>query len=139
MQADFYILDHADKTGFACRLIEKIYLQSYKVLVYFDDQDAANAFNKQLWTFRDISFVPHTLSSENEHGLAPVMIHLDAEKPVKADVLMILSEQWPRYVEQYDRVVFVVPNEERYKQIGRQYYKELTEKNISVEVHKITG
>ena len=58
----FYVLADADERArrtYACRLVEKAYLQDHKVLVRLDTPDDVRDFDELLWRFSDRSFVPH--------------------------------------------------------------------------------
>ena len=65
---DFYLLDNngpADnstgKSGFACRLTQKVFSQGYKIFIYADDLSLISKMDKLLWTFQPGSFLPHAI------------------------------------------------------------------------------
>src|SRR3974377_431584 len=66
---DFYVLastDAKERLRLACRLAEKAYLSSARVLVWSDDAGELSTFDDLLWTFADRSFVPHEPYREAE-------------------------------------------------------------------------
>jgi len=65
-RVDFYILEQADaqaRLKLACRLAEKAWSQSQRVLLLTSGDADAQALDEMLWTFRDRSFVPHEIYS----------------------------------------------------------------------------
>jgi len=45
----------------ACRLLERLFGEGKRVLVYFTDEARARTFDEYLWTFSQSSFVGHSL------------------------------------------------------------------------------
>ena len=63
--------------------------------------------NVSLWTFRDISFVPHQLYKGSEN--TPVLIAFENPPPVK-DVLVNLTKEVPAFFNHFSRIIEIVSN-----------------------------
>src|SRR5215831_17370745 len=60
---DFY--SNADsKLQVACQLAAKAVREQSQVVVYAPDPDTARSFDRMLWTYQAIGFVPHCLASD---------------------------------------------------------------------------
>lgn len=136
-QIDFYILPNDNPLPFTCRLLEKAYKQNHQIYVCANSKTQAEQLNDMLWTFNDISFVPHHLISENGHQSSPIVIGFEEQAPVHDDIYVTLSDELPDTAEKFERVIFIVPNIEEHKQIARKNYKELTDKGYNVQIHKM--
>lgn len=74
---DFYIFPNLSmKLLFAkvASLIENLYHHEKKILVNADSLNEMQEFNQYLWTFKDISFIPHKLITETNHKNIPVIL-----------------------------------------------------------------
>ena len=61
-RVDFYVLateETRTRLVYACRVIEKAFLQRLRVVVNLGSAAEADGFDTLLWTFGDRSFVPH--------------------------------------------------------------------------------
>ncbi|MBT8131776.1 MAG: DNA polymerase III subunit chi, partial [Gammaproteobacteria bacterium] len=64
-QIDFYILQDKGSAllgRFACRLVDKAWQRGLRCHINVESQDQAALIDDMLWTFRDISFLPHATS-----------------------------------------------------------------------------
>ena len=67
-RVDFYIIEDpspAARLKLACKLAEKAYLASQRVLVWHTDPAELREFDELLWVFNDGSFVPHEALPDN--------------------------------------------------------------------------
>ena len=60
---DFYQTS-GDEHAFACRLIDLVYRKGHRIYVHTATEEQAKILNEQLWTFKEDSYVPHSLHSE---------------------------------------------------------------------------
>lgn len=137
MQVDFYILSTGEIIPFTCRLLEKAYQEQHRVFVYTDSADSANTLNNALWTFRDISFVPHRLSSDAGMPIAPITIGHIATSIEDADILLTTTTTLPNNYLNYQRIIFVVPNQDNLKQQARKEYTRFKNEGHPVQVHNL--
>ena len=114
-RVDFYVLEGVDDRArliYACRLIEKAYLQNLTVCVSLDTQAEVEAFDALLWTFGDRSFVPHEPAAGASAGLPPATpVVVGCRTPVAADLLVNLGSEAPGFYAGYARVAEFVDAE----------------------------
>lgn len=139
-QIDFYILANNDYQSFACRLLEKIYQEKLQAFVYVEDHAKAKELNDLLWTFRDISFVPHRALDETENISAPIFINYLQPEPDEIshyDILLVLAPVLPDQCEEFSRLILIVPENDHWKNAARNFYKQLTQQGYQINTHKI--
>lgn len=122
----FYILPDANlKTRdlYACRLVEKAYNTNRSVYILTTDATAAQNFDTQLWTYKDISFIPHAIYNTNPNSEAPVLIGYNAFPVNHNDVLINLTPEVPKFYTQFKHIIELIPNEENNKAAGRKRYQ----------------
>ena len=108
---DFYVLPGQESKGrllLACRLAEKAYGLGHRVYLHATSPEQARQLDDLLWTFRQGSFVPHTLCPPVEGDASPVSIGSDETPAGAADVLINLSDTVPAFFEHYQRVAELV-------------------------------
>ena len=79
-QIDFYT--HVDdKLKTACQLAGKAFARGLKVTVFCPDPEAAQRFDRMLWTTPAIGFVPHCAPDDPLAAETPVIVDCRGEQP----------------------------------------------------------
>lgn len=136
-KAVFYILkSEAPKARdlYACRLVDKAYQNKLRVYVYVGSQEEAESFNTQLWTFSDISFVPHEIYKPEIN--APIVIGWE-EPQASFDVLLNLTLNVPTFFAAFNHIIEVIPNISEIKAKGREKYKYYQGQKLKLETHEV--
>jgi DNA polymerase III subunit chi len=121
----------------ACALIEKVYLDGGRVLVWLEDETSLNAFDNLLWTFGDRSFVPHEpLSADPAACEAPVQLTAMEELPPAVfdagfTALCALRERGNVAALRFGRVIEVVDAEPARRDAGRQRFRFYREQGVT--------
>lgn len=138
-RVDFYILktEVVEKAWhFACRLTEKAYRQKQRLFIYCQDQHEAHRFDQTLWTFEDISFVPHVLQGEVYSGQPP--IHIGYEAPDRAfPCILNLSTLALSFNPSPRRVLELVYGNERDREQAREKFKAYRALACEIFTHQI--
>jgi DNA polymerase-3 subunit chi len=139
-QIDFYIV-HAqgivEKHRFACRLIEKVWHQNFKIFVQMDSFEQAKQFDDFLWIFKQDSFIPHALHSESAHISAPIYIGYDEQWHKDCSVLINVSETVPPFFDKFQRVAECVGNTPADREYGRNRYRFYKDLGNELKTHDI--
>lgn len=138
----FYVLADADadgRMGYACRLVEKAYLQDNRVLVRCGSPEEAQSFDELLWRFSDRSFVPHELLGQDAAPAAPVGILGDGEPSLPGGVLVNLGADVPAWFARFDRVAELVAADDESRRNGRERYRFYREQGVEPETHTLGG
>lgn len=136
-RAVFYILKSEEikaRNLYACRLADKAYQNKLRVYVYVASPEEAESFNTQLWTFHDISFVPHEICKPEI--TSPVVIGWE-NPPTGFDVLLNLTLSVPVFFAAFNHIIEVIPNISEIKAKGREKYKYYQGQKLKLETHEI--
>jgi len=143
-RVDFYVLEGADDRArlvYACRLIEKAYLQNHTVCVSLDTPAEVEAFDALLWTFADRSFVPHApaagTTAAGPAPAAPVVVGCRAA--VAADLLVNLGAEVPPFYASYARVAEFVDAEPARRDAGRRRFARYRDAGHPPETHRVSA
>jgi DNA polymerase-3 subunit chi len=137
---DFYLLEETrevDRDRFACRLIEKVYKQNRRIFIYVSNEQAANALDELLWTYRDDSFLPHHIQGEGPNPPPPIQIGFNTPPAGERDILLNLSNSVPEFFTRFSRVLEIVPNDPTAKEILRKLYREYRAKGFEITTHQL--
>ncbi|MEC7833160.1 MAG: DNA polymerase III subunit chi [Pseudomonadota bacterium] len=126
-EAFFYIIKEPEKLNqIICQVIKHFYKNKYKILVNTQDDQQIKDLDSLLWTFEQISFIPHS-TDENIDMPAPVVICNKNSLSETFDsssfkVLFNLSHKIQKDWEDFEKIVeFVLPKENQ-KTISREHY-----------------
>lgn len=142
-RVDFYILDERSPSArlkLACKLAEKAYLASQRVLVWHTDATELRAFDEMLWTFNDGSFVPHeALGSDGAPGEAPVLLSGGVAPSANVDIIINLDGDIPQCLSRTARVAEIIDGDEARRRAGRARFKAYRDLGIQPASHNIRG
>ena len=139
-RVDFYVLEQADSVArlrLACRLAEKAWSQSQKVLLLTSGSEEARTLDEMLWTFRDRSFVPHEIFSPDCAPRSSVLISDGTALPDEADVLINLCERVPEAFERFARIVEPVDGDPARRKAGRERFRFYRERGLTPDSHTV--
>jgi len=141
-QVDFYIFsENGNQKYFACALIQKAWKQGNNIFVNTRSEPEAAAFDDLLWTFKDISFLPHCLAANNNTENSPIVIGHDnqanSQIPDHTTVMLNLTDQMPRDTNKLKRILEIVSGSEDERQQSRKLYAEYRDQGHELNNHKI--
>lgn len=139
-QVDFYLLNTPEtqqRDNFICRLVEKIYRQRHTIHIHCKDQSETHRLDELLWTFSDISFIPHNICGEGPNAPPPIQLGFDTTPKKNINVLINLSTTIPIFYASFARVLEIVPEDEVLQTIAREHYQFYKSKNLILNTHKI--
>ena len=137
MRVDFYLLPGAgnDITHFLCRLLQKIYLQKLTCYLYVTAKEEEEKWDALLWTFNDISFLPHSIY---QAGVENSPIYIGHTPPINnLDVLINLTEDTPTFCQQFQRIIEVVPPDENLRVLARKKYQYYQKENFELHTNQL--
>lgn len=137
----FYILSIAsqqERNIFACKLIEKAYRNKQFCYVYVDTQEQSQQLDKQLWTFRPGSFIPHQIYNGNEPDYEQTVLIGTQTAPDKwQNLIFNLSSKYPDNLTQTKRVLEILDNNEEIKPAGRIRYRQYQQAGLNITTYNI--
>ena len=138
--ADFYLIPAntvTEQWKTACRLLAKAFEHNQDAYVHVNDAEAAHQFNDLLWTFRDISFVPHQLAFESAEIDAPIKIGYQAPPSGKNNILVNLTDTIPDFSDLFDRIIEIIPQEKTAEINARKRYKIYQQNGRDINTHDL--
>lgn len=137
-RADFYIVaEPAVPCRFVCQLTEKVRNEGYDIYIHAATREQATTIDDLLWTFKDISFLPHASIDSQDVTECPVIIGWKGEEPLRRQVLINLSGAVPEHTDTYDRIIEVVPSDPAGRDRARQRYRDYRARGLEMHSHNI--
>jgi DNA polymerase-3 subunit chi len=133
---DFYS-NAESKLQVACQLLAKAARECSQVVVYATDQAAARSFDKLLWTYQAIGFVPHCLASDPLSAETPVVITFDDVAPVHYRVLLNLHSESPPSFSRFERLIEIVGTQEEDRQLARGRFRFYRDRGYEIHHHDL--
>ena len=138
---DFYLLEESEAAACdatACRIAEKAWRHGYRVHLHVDSPESARRLDDLLWTWRDESFVPHSVCGADEVPVEdPVTIGWGSLPRFAADVLLNLDSSVPDGFERFARVAEVVGGAEPARNAGRKRYRRYRGHGCELRTHRL--
>ena len=134
---DYYLIPEAQeraKLYFACRIAEKAFMQKYKVYLHVSSQEQADLLNDLLWTFKDISFLPHNIVGA---GDASIQIGFSEPPADDTDVLINLTETVPEFFAKFVRVIEIVGQNPTMQEKARANYRYYKDQGLSINTNDL--
>ncbi len=137
-RVDFYILPEGAGTDrFACTIAKKAWATGNRVHIHTQSEESAKGMDDLLWTFRDISFIPHELYNGTVNEDTPVTIGFGNTFPEQSQVIINLDHEIPDFAPNFERIVEIVGGDETNKQYARLRYKQYKNGDYETHDHKI--
>ena len=138
-RADFYIVEEPTVPyRFVCQLTSKIRGEGYEIYIHAASREEAETLDDLLWTFRDISFLPHALVDADEATEQyPVIIGWEGATPLTRQLLINLSGSMVADTDAYERIIEVAPADPEQRQQARLRYKDYRARGLELHSHNI--
>lgn len=118
----------------ACKLAEKAWRLDNRIHIHTMNRADAKRLDDLLWTFRDGSFVPHSLADADYD--APITIgHGDDIAP--RDLLITLCDDVPSFAQTFPRVAELLSADEDCKLKGRKRFAQYRDQGHTMQTHKL--
>jgi DNA polymerase-3 subunit chi len=133
---DFYHYAE-DKLRFACRLAAKAHERANRVVAWSPDDKVLSDFDRLLWTFQSIRFVPHCMAHAVVASETPVILAKSGDDLPHHDVLLNLADEEPPFFATFERVLEIVTTADEDKQRARGRYAFYKKRGYDVRVNAI--
>jgi DNA polymerase-3 subunit chi len=95
----FFNVDH--KLNFACKIAKRAYDDGRRLIVYAPSTKLADEFDRLLWTFSQLSFVPHVKAAHPLAGETPIVIASDDAGLPHHDALLNIGNDLPPFFSRF--------------------------------------
>ena len=129
----FFNVDH--KLNFACKLAKKAYEDGRKLVVYLPDAERASEFDRLLWTFSPLSFVPHVRVDHVLASETPIIISTDDQALPHHDALLNLGNEPPPFFSRFEHLREIVSMEDEDRRYARERLKFYKSRGFNILNH----
>ena len=138
----FYNIENtSNSTKSICQILNKYYKKGYKIAVISDNDEIILSLDKDLWTFEQISFVPHCLINNPDPDCNIVLISkdqlADSSYLRDFDVIMNLSDDLCDLKHENKIYLEIVTSNDKQKDRAREKYKYYQNLQIELDYENI--
>ncbi len=132
----------ADRTDYTCRLVRKA-ARSGASVVLAGPAAALTHFDRALWTFDELEFLPHVMLRDGEAAsdrlrATRVWLLPDASRAEHHDVLVNLGVDAPAGFESFGKVIEIVTPDQDDRTAARARWKHYASRGYAITQHGAT-
>ena len=133
-KVDFFIPKFGDpKTEeiLACQIFEIAFKKLFNISIVFDNEFDLNHYNELLWTFKNTSFVPHSIGTDHS-------IHSDFGKIETDQVKQIMINKSKKIPQRKDDMLLIIESagtNDEARHLAREKFKLYKDENFSISTH----
>ncbi|MCP4487990.1 MAG: DNA polymerase III subunit chi [Gammaproteobacteria bacterium] len=133
---DFYQLnpDRHRADTVVCQLCQKAYEGKQKTFLLTNSAEQTEQLDRQLWVFRDDSFVPHDTELVDSFD-TPILLSEKPQPDCQRQLLINLTDTIPSNFAQYERIIELVTEDN--KQQARKHYSFYKERGYPLNHHNL--
>ena len=134
-----FVITQDDNLTKISELINFYYKNKNKIIVLFNSQKECELLDESLWSYDNISFIPHNIYSNNNMSLSPVLIANKSLIPqiTKYNMLINFSDIVLSQYSSIDKIIEIVMPDTEKKAISRSHYKFYKMNGIEVTTHNL--
>ena len=123
---------------YVCKLVEKGFKQKIQpIYIQTSNQQQAEQLDKLLWTFKQDSFIPHSIVGAPDLDSTPVQIGWNENQFHPAAAIVNLSEEMPISYLESKRIHEIVEEDEVKKNKARERWKNYKSKGCQLNIHHV--
>lgn len=119
----------------ACKVVVKAHQQKLHTYIHTDNPATSARLDDLLWTFHDISFIPHALAPSKDD--VKILIGHDHEPMENCGLLINLSNEVPEFFSRFERLAEILDQEEPVLLAGRKRYQFYRDRGYNLEYHQL--
>ena len=122
----------------ACKLAEKAWRLNNRIHIHTMSAADAKQLDDLLWTFRDGSFVPHSMVGAKDN--APISIgygDIADHDTSGRDLLISLCDDIPVFAHDFPRIAELLTADDNCKSKGRKRFAQYRDRGHTMETHKL--
>ncbi|MEY8212099.1 MAG: DNA polymerase III subunit chi [Gammaproteobacteria bacterium] len=123
---------------YVCKLVEKGFKQKIQpIYIQTKNQQQAIQLDKLLWTFKQDSFIPHTIVGASGLDSTPVQIGWNENQFHTAAAIVNLSEEIPISYLESKKIHEIIDDDEVKKNKARERWKNYKSEGCHLDVYQI--
>lgn len=120
----------------ACKVLEKAQMQALNTYIHLDSAATCQQLDELIWTYNELSFIPHDLAPKKEEGVRVQLGH-DHEPMEDCDFLINLSNEMPEFFGRFARMAEILDQESDILHAGRERYKFYRDRGYNLDYHQL--
>lgn len=139
-QIDFHV-NAADPLAYACRLARKGYGAGARMVFHSSDAGWLARFDRTLWTFSSLAFIPHCRASDGLANDTPIVLAgpADIDRAPHRDVLVNVDADVPNGYADFERMIEVVSSDPADLEAGRSRWKHYRDAGHALARHDLAA
>ncbi len=129
----------SDRQRFMLRLLKKALADQQPVLIFAEDETAARQLDTWLWSFDEISFVPHCLANDPLVADTPVQITWPGGAVPHQSILLNLAAAPAPIAGRFEKLLEIVSTDADDRAAGRERFRYYRERGYPLENFDMTG
>ena len=130
-------IDDKNYLLYVCKLVEKGFKQKIQpIYIQTINKQQAEQLDKLLWTFKQDSFIPHTIVGTLDLDTTPVQIGWNENQFHPAAAIVNLSEEIPISYLESKKVHEIIDNDEVKKSKARERWKNYKSEGCKLNFHQ---
>ena len=129
----FFNVDN--KLHFACKIAKRAYEDGRKLIVYAPSARLADEFDRLLWTFSQLSFVPHVKAAHPLAGETPIVIATDDTGLPHHDSLLNIGDEPPPFFSRFAALREIVSGDPDDRVSARERLKFYKARGFEIQTH----
>jgi len=106
IQVTFLELKVANKDKVACDILEKLFINGRRIIVYASESKHTHLLDNLLWTWKQDSFIPHAVMDDSaEDPIEPVLLTSNMPSGNETDVLVLYDPLHADLLAEYKTVI----------------------------------
>lgn len=139
-RVDFYILpETARRTSdqVLCSLTGKAWKQGNRVYIHTESPDRSSKVDTLLWTFKDVSFLPHGPVDRMDAEKTPILIGHEDPPTDQHDIMINMTHSVPLFFGRFDRLIEIVDQASSGRDQARERYRFYKERGYTLNTHNL--
>lgn len=120
----------------ACKVVTKAWQQQLHTYIHTDSATTSNRLDDLLWTFSDLTFIPHAIAPARGQN-ASILIGHDHEPMENCGLLINLSNDVPAFFSRFERLAEILDQEEPVLLAGRKRYQFYRDRGYNLDYHQL--
>jgi DNA polymerase III subunit chi len=122
------------KLLFACKLAKKAFTDGRKLVVYSPEPRRADEFDRQLWAYEQLAFIPHVHADHALAGETPIVIATSESNLPHHEALLNLSDEPPAFFSRFEHLREIVSVNEDDRAMARERVKFYKSRGFNVQI-----
>jgi DNA polymerase-3 subunit chi len=120
-----------------CSLTNKAWDRGHRVFIHSSNSEHSQQLDDWLWTYKDISFMPHGQLAQTDPMKTPVLIGHEDPPSELHDIMINMTNTVPFFFGRFDRLIEIVSQVPEQRDRARERYRFYQERGYTLNTHQL--